>query len=473
MKTNEILNNIFTSYWDQPALVCDEQILKYSDLYEYANSIKDWLSSRGCRNGDTVALHLPNGWPFAVAYLACIMGNYRFVPINPELSSDDQQYILRRVSAKIILNDDKLIANMIPGKVVTPDFSFPGDIVSAIFFTSGTTGRPKGVCHTLNSLFGNVIAFNQCMGIDSNTRLYHCLPMAYMAGFLNTLLSPWVAGGTVLLGPRFRPTEALQFWQRPLEWRANTFWITPTLAAVLVRMNRDPDIRHKLSGITNQIFCGTAPLSSSLREDFRAIFGCPLQESYGMSEVLLVSAQTRTTAETQDDAGKLISGVVASFRAVQDQYEKELVIHSPYSLVHYLLETEENSPLLDDGGMPSGDLGRMEGDSLIITGRLKDLLIRGGLNISPLAVENVLLREPGVLEAAVIGLPHKFWGESIVACIVTDPEVDINKLQDSLRIRCNKELGEGMRPDQYVWLKALPRNPAGKVQKHVLKGQLS
>jgi long-chain acyl-CoA synthetase len=396
------------------------------------------------------------------------LGCYRLVPVNLELNSDDQRYILDRITARVVIEDEAMMAALSPAVADTPDFDYPMGEVVAVFFTSGTTGRPKGVCHTLEGLVGNAVAFNQSQGLVSDTRLYHILPMAYMAGFLNTLLSPWLAGGTVLLGPRFRPVEALQFWQRPLAWGANTIWLTPTLAAVLVRMNRDPDIAHKVSGNMRHIFCGTAPLPIAVRLAFRSTFGCSLQESYGMSEVLLVSAQIRAEADTGSNVGRLLPGVRAAFRAMPERSELELVIHTPYALTSYLLEDGEASPLLDDGGMPSGDVGQMEGDALIITGRLKDLIIRGGLNVSPVAVENVLLRESGVQEAAVVGLPHDFWGESIVACLVAETDANNATLQENLQLRCVKELGEGMRPDRYVWLDSLPRASTGKVQKHVL-----
>lgn len=473
MTASAQMNRVFAASWTQPALVTDERSFSYGELYAQAAGILDWLAAQGCRAGDTVALRLPNGWPFAAAYLACILGRYRFVPVNLELNLDDQRYILDRVSARVVLEDAQALADLAPAEAVAPAFDYPSGEVAAVFFTSGTTGRPKGVCHTLDALVGNVLAFNQRQGLDGDTRLYHVLPMAYMAGFLNTLLSPWMAGGTVLLGPRFRPADALRFWHRPLAWQANSIWLTPTLAAVLVRMNRNLDIACQVGGNMRNVFCGTAPLPIAVRQAFSTTFGCPLQESYGMSEVLLVSAQTRAEAGTQINVGHLLPRVYATFRAVPERCEQELVIHTPYTLASYLLEDGEGSPLLADGGMPSGDVGRMEDDALVITGRLKDIIIRGGLNVSPVAVEDVLLRELGVLEAAVVGLPHDFWGESIVAFIVAKTGEDVDTLMANLNRRCAKELGEGMRPDRYVWLDALPRASTGKVQKHVLREQLA
>jgi long-chain acyl-CoA synthetase len=472
MNVTTQLNQVFRSYWKNPALVSDEIELTYGELYMRALGLSDWMIAQGCSKGDTVVLRLPNSWLFAVSYLACILGRFRFVPVNPDLSAQDQSYIIARVSPRLIVEDVVLLGDICPIMVEGPKFDYPRGVIAAIFFTSGTTGRPKGVCHTLEALTQNVISFNQSMGLDCKMRLYHVLPMAFMAGFLNTLWSPWMAGGAVLIGPRFRPADALHFWQRFSSWKGNAIWLTPTLAAVLVRMNRDPDIALKVGSSLKQAFCGTAPLPTVVRQTFLATFGCPLQESYGMSEVLLVSAQTRTEAMTDCHVGRLLKDIFISLRPAEGCEKSELIIHTPHALKAYLLESNEVCPLMEDGGMPSGDLGQIKEGVLVIEGRIKDLIIRGGVNVSPVMVESVIGREKGVQEVAVVGVPHDFWGELIVACIVADKGVDIGVLQSRLQQRCAVELSDGMRPDRYVWRDALPRVASGKIKKHDLIQEL-
>jgi acyl-CoA synthetase (AMP-forming)/AMP-acid ligase II len=470
---SEQLNAIFAERWDEPALICDSCQFSYRELYGHAAGIAAWLAEQGCQARDAVAMLLPNGWPFAVTYLACLVGGYRIVPVNPELNSEDQAYILSSTVPKILVDDPRLLADLPPLAADAPNFVYPDEIVAAIFFTSGSTGKPKGVCHSLDALVANALSFNASLGINVGTRQYHVLPMAYMAGFLNTLLSPWMAGGVVLLGPRFRPVDALQFWQRPLQWNANAIWLTPTLAAVLVRVSRDPQVASRVGLCLEHVFCGTAPLPMATRKSFYDVFGVHLQESYGMSEVLLVAAQTRDEAARLTGVGRLLPSVKVETRTVPDLCAEELIIHAPWTLKGYLLEGGESSPLLNDGGMPSGDQGMVDGQQLVITGRLKDLIIRGGLNVSPLAVEEVLLREGGVEDAAVVGLPHDFWGEMIVACLVAGGGADPQTLQEALQARCLSELGDGMRPDKYIWLDTLPRASTGKIQKHVLRERLA
>jgi len=472
MKANDQLNFIFATRWEYPALICDERNFSYCELYRFSSGIALWLSARGCSASDTVGLRLPNGWLFAAAYLACLIGGYRIVPINPEISVEDQSYIVARTQPKIVVEDELLLSEISSLDAVKPGFAYPDLGVAAIFFTSGTTGRPKGVCHSLESLVGNVVSFNKAHNLDPRTRMYHVLPMAYMAGFLNTLLSPWMAGGVVLLGPRFRPADALQFWRRPLQWQANAIWLTPTLASVLARMSRDPEIARQIGFNMKHVFCGMAPLPNATRKTFRDVFDCHLQESYGMSEVLLVSAQTRDEAARGTSTGHLLPGLSIRTRELTEVDAKELVIYSPWCLKSYLQEEGESSPLLSDGGMPTGDQGKLDNGQLVITGRIKDLIIRGGVNVSPVAVEEALLRERGVEAAAVVGMPHDIWGEIIVACLVATPGEDESILQLALQKRCEIELGDAMRPDRYVWLNSLPTASTGKVQKHILRIKL-
>jgi len=468
MNAAKPINEIFIRQWTKIALITDQRSFSYSEIYGYINAIQILLSLKGCKFGDTVALRLPNGWPFALAYFACILGGYRMVPVNIELNQDDQDFILDLVKPSIVLDDETVLSNLDPVPADIPNFNFSKGYVSAIFFSSGTTGKLKGVCHTLDSLVENALAFNKNQVQSSNIVLYHILPMAYVAGFLNTLLSPWLAGGTIVLGPRFRSSELFQFWKRPLKFDVNTIWVTPTIASALVSMNRDPDISSKLHSKIKHIFCATAPLSILTRKSFFDTFGVYLQESYGLSELLLISTQTLSEASSKNNVGIPMPGIHVSLDFNKEFNENELVIRTPFALTNYLVEEGEYSPLLKDGGMPTGDFGAIIDDAITITGRLKNLIIRGGLNISPVHIENVLIQEPGVEEVCVIGYPDDFWGEKIVACVVANSNFDKNMLQINLIQHCIKKLNEGSRPDHYVWLEKFPKTPTGKIKKYLL-----
>lgn len=464
------LQCIFEQFWNSSALFDEHHDLTYGALYARAVGVADWLNGQGVGPGDRVALRLSNGWVLAVSYLACILGGQCFVPVNPELSEEDQAYILERVAPRFVIEDEAVICSLEVPSVSAPEVTLAADGARAIFFTAGTTGRPKGVCHRLSGLMESAAAFNAAARLGGSTRMYHVLPMTYMAGFLNTILCPFMVGGSVVLGPRFSPTNALDFWNFPQSKGCNAIWVTPTIAAVLARMTRDPDVAGAVGQSFTHVFCGTAPLTPHIRQSFLKTFGCPLQESYGMSEVLFVALQSREDALSKTNAGSLLARVELSFRSAVDQEDvQEMVVHVPWALEKYLLEDGEVSPLTETGGMPSGDVAAFEEGCLRITGRLKDLIIRGGVNVSPVTIEDVLSSDPQVADVAVAGIEDPVWGEAIGAYLVATEGADRDSLHVRLRSLCREKLAASMRPDRYVWLDRLPRSSVGKVQKFLLK----
>ena len=159
MSVSEFFNKTFANRWTEIALICDHRQFTYQELYGLTLALSLWLKGNGCHAGDTVALKLPNGWAFVVSYLACILGLYRIIPVNVELNLEDQSYILSRTMPSFILENEDVVQSLTPLVQSKPCFSLNDTDIAAIFFTSGTTGRPKGVAHRLGSLVNNVLSF--------------------------------------------------------------------------------------------------------------------------------------------------------------------------------------------------------------------------------------------------------------------------------------------------------------------------
>jgi acyl-CoA synthetase (AMP-forming)/AMP-acid ligase II len=308
-------------------------------------------------------------------------------------------------------------------------------VIRLTFETSGTTGEPKRIEHTLDAMMANAKAFNADVGFNKHTRMYHCLPKTHMAGFLNTILCPTLAGGTVAFGPTFSAQTAGSFWVDFLDSGANTVWITPTIAAMLLRLNRGkPRWIHGLE----HVFCGTAPLPAKVRTEWLETFHVPLQESYGTSEHMLVSVQGDEDAMTEHNVGRILPCVT--------------------------VEIGDNSEIIVNG-TGTGDQGELRDGKLTITGRLKDLIIRGGFNISPVKIEEAVRKVEGVRDAAVVGLPDEFWGERIVLFSEGGEGWDING-------HCRDVLPQSHWPDRIEIVDKLPRNAMGKVLKGELKSMI-
>jgi len=446
--------------------------LSYGQTLANARRLTIEWKTQGARKGDVVALLFPNDVAFPCCYLACLLAGVVAVPINAEIGAENIQFIVDLVKPKIVVNTPPPIDDQI---LPISDFELGADpkTCGAIFFTSGTTGRPKGVRHCASALVGNVVAFNQAMKLTPDVRMYHVLPMAYMAGFLNTVLSPIMAGGTVIIGPRFSPQSALDFWSQPVREQANAIWLTPSIAAALTRLVRDlPGARKSVTDFDN-VLCGTAPLHPAVRRKYYSVFGVPLQESYGTSELLLVSAQTRARAElTNDDVGEPLPELELAFRG-DTEGRTELIIRSPFSMLNYLTDDGLVSVADAQGFVPTGDVGKLDDGILHITGRIKDLIIRGGINISPRAIEDILGDLPDVEEVAVVGVPHDFWGEALVACIQVSSKADPMAIEAAVRQRCRERLAKSHQPDRIAVLPTFPRAATGKVQKHLLQRALA
>ncbi len=445
----------------------DGRRLTYRDVRGHAEFLAGWARDGGLRPGDTICVELANSPEFVVWYFACFFGGFVMVPVNPELSAEDKAHILSVASPKLTVNAANMpvLGSAVPSALPPTDWS--DDAVGVIFFTSGTTDRPKGVMHSWSSLIANVMAFNEQCGLGPKTRMLHVLPMAYMAGFLNTVLSPVMAGGTVIEGPRFGPQSLLDFWSLPLRERVNAIWITPSIAAALLRAKRDVARAHAAVAGFEHIFCGTAPLHDTVRRDFLAGFGKPLQESYGTSEQMLLSVQSVADATTLRNVGQPLKTADLAFAESEPGIAE---IHVASRHLGYLTADGVLAPAIGiDGRTPTGDAGRLVDGRLEITGRLKDLIIRGGINVSPVAVENALGETDGVKDIAVIGVPHPFWGESIVACLEVLPGVDEAAVIAAVELKARERLGKAFRPDRICVVKAFPRATTGKIQKRLLR----
>lgn len=333
------------------------------------------------------------------------------------------------------------------------------------FPTSGTTGESKLVVHEASSIIDNAVAFNKSAGIDRYTRMYHCLPLGYMGGFLNTIVSPAVAGGFTYIGNEFNP---LTFWQEIRECSANAVWVSPTMAAALVRLYRGRRGSGELSDGLGSVFCGFAPLPSSVRREWIDVFDIPLQESYGTSELMLVSVQSRDDAMSEENAGTPIEGVEIAFD------DCELYVSSKHADPHYI-DASGFTRLVERCGIDgkfiwTGDLGYDLHGKLTITGRSKDLIKRGGEAVNPYVIEQVATSIHGIKAAAAVGQPDDFWGQSIVLFVEYDDQVWPDLSQASVKVFqvCRTKLPQSHWPDELSFVFDLPRTETGKI----LKSQL-
>jgi acyl-CoA synthetase (AMP-forming)/AMP-acid ligase II len=475
--------------------------LTYAALARRAAALALQLEARGIVRGERIGIVLPNGTLFATLYFACLLGGFTAVPVNNALPAKDRAFVLGRSRlAGLVIAENEAPPEGLTGETqvlrigagngaelrpIEADdadaerglAAIKDDQLFSIHFTSGTTNLPKGVPHKVAALLGNADAFNREFGLSRDNRFVHVMPMAYMAGFLNTLLGAFTAEASIVLAPQFSAQSVLRFWEPVARYGGDTLWVSPTMLATLTRIDRSTIGIEHCRKRAMRIFSATAPLPIKVRREFEAKYGAPVVESYGLSELLLITANLGAAGSKDGAVGRALSAARIEVRdehgAKLTRGDGALFVRTPFATVGYLdYETGEPTPPTDDW-FDTGDIGHVDGDGYVfVTGRRKDLIIRGGFNVSPRQIEEALLRHPGIEDAAVVGAPHDYYGEEIVAALIARPGHAVASLEADLRTACRRELGPTSVPDRFVAFEAFPVSSMGKVQKNKIREQI-
>ncbi|WP_456324640.1 class I adenylate-forming enzyme family protein [Desulfonauticus submarinus] len=512
------IQNTFAHYNERIFLIeaMTERYITYGNFYELACKAAYILQEHGISHKDRVALVLTNSAEFAAIYFGCMFLGAIAVPINPELQTQEINFIVMHAGVKLIVcstSTKKLAVEALsnsPIKIlclkclhehqqkivedssvfcVFDDVNLPNNRqpvakvsdadLFLITFTSGTTGQPKGVTHRLSTLINSATSFNKALGFNPENRFYHLLPMAYMAGFLNTILCPFLAGASIVLDRKFDARMAITFWEAPIKYDVNTLWLVPSILAMLLRVDRSVSGKQYCRKHIDTVCVGTAPLPLKLKKDFEDKYGVNLLESYGLSETLFVATDTKYNRSPNGSVGRPLPNV--ELRVLDDEgkelpagEEGEIWIRSPFIMAGYLnYDTLQPDNVNPNESFCSGDIGYLTPEGyLFVTGRKKEIIIKGGVNISPRAIEEVIFTHEGVSQCAVIGIPHDLYGEDIVAIIKLKDGYSFDLVCSDLKELCKKKLYYNAIPSKYIEITEFPVSITGKIQKMKLREQL-
>lgn len=468
----------------------------YREFGALAMAAGDTLLSHGLKRGDRVGLMLSNSAEFAAYYFGCLIHGIVAVAINPSLHDDLVRYIAQHSRVALVVTSGRYRTRLpdgIAGFVVNSGGDREGgvdlearsdgpariaidhgdDSMFTVTYTSGTSDRPKGVAHSLQSLLGNAESFNRLQRFDESDVFLNLFPMSYMAGFLNSLLGPFACGGTVVLVRPFDARSVLTFWKPIVKHNVTVFWIAPTMVASLTQVDRDSAGPAYASKRLKRICVGTAALTEHVRAEFEAKYGAKLYESYGLTELLILTANSPMENRPLS-VGRLLDGVAIRIDGKErdDEADGEIEVATAFRMLGYI-SSESSLPEQPTQWFPTGDRGSVSGGFLRITGRSKDLIIKGGLNISPRSIEEVLVRHPQVASAAAIGLPHDFYGEEVVAVVALKDSVALADVREQIESLCRAELSETSVPGRFFQIDEMPLNSSGKVQKRDLIARFS
>ena len=452
--------------------------LDWADLQRTARAVAADLTARGVTPGESVAVMMPNGAPAVQALFGILYGGFRATMINLVAGSEAISFALGHSDARFAFVDAAqadLFATTNPeGRIAQLDVNQPRgqarlrDVAprdpALLVYTSGTTGRPKGVVHTQSSLLAGGWTTAIAHALGPQDRGFCVLPIYHINGLCVSVMGALVSGGSLAMCATF---SAGQFWDQLEESKATWFSVVPTILSHLLHSDGEPSpetharLRFGRSA--------SSALSPDVHSDFEARFGVPIVETMGLTETAaqILSNPCPPGLRKVGSAGLALGNQVRvtapDLSECPRGQEGEIVMRGPNVMREYLKDTEATGECLSaDGWLRTGDLGRQDSDGyFFITGRLKDLIIKGGENIAPREIDEALYAHADVIEAAAFARPCANYGETVAAAVVLKPGSTAPEAE--LRAFCQARLGKFKSPDRIYVMDALPKGPSGKI----------
>ncbi len=486
-----------------------EPCLRFAQLAQACRDVSALLRTHGSRPGDTVSLVMPNGLMTLQLLLGAMHGGWVVNPVNLLSQPDQMRYVLMHSDCKVVIvapDWETKVRALLAGLerpvtllVIAPDANkLPAtaahdridaahetnqgsnqgsnqeanqeaaprpDALAVLMYTSGTTGVPKGVMLTQSNLAANAEAISAEHALTPSDRVLAVLPLYHINAFAVTMLAPLAQGGSLAMPPKF---SAARFWAQAAASSCTWLNVVPTMISYLLEGSApapEETARYR--------FCRSA--SAALPPDhlrgFEAKLGIGIIETMGLTETVAPSFSNpleptlRKLGSVGRASGCEASVIDAALKAVPDGETGELAIRGPNVMRGYYKNPQATeAAFTPDGWLRTGDLGFRDADGFFfVTGRIKELIIKGGENIAPREIDEALLRHPAVLDAAAVGIPDKHYGQEIMACVVLREGHAADEA--ALREFCVAQLGRYKAPSVFRFLGELPRGPSGKVQR--------
>ncbi|HEY1751297.1 MAG TPA: AMP-binding protein [Caulobacteraceae bacterium] len=431
----------------------DGRAISYGEAEAGAARLAALLQARGVRPGDRVAVQTPKSPEMVMLYLAILKAGAALLPLNTAYTEAEVDYFVRDAEPALVVTDAAALAAEAAGlaPLEAVHEAAPDDL-AAIVYTSGTTGRSKGAMLSHAALAANGLALTRAWGFTEADTLLHALPIYHVHGLFIALHCVLLAGAKALWLPKFDETQVLAAMARSTVMMGVPTFYTRLLDDVRFTPQAARNIRLFISG--------SAPLLPSTFADFEARIGQPILERYGMSEAAIITTNPLGGARLAGSVGYPLPGV--DLRVADDGIVQ---IKGPSVTGGYWRNPAKTAEAFtSDGYFITGDVGRQDPDGrLWLSGRASDLIISGGLNVYPKEIELVLDEMAGVVESAVIGLPHPDFGEAVAAVVVGEGD-------EAATIAAAREVLAAFKcPKRVFFVDDLPRNAMGKVLKAELR----
>lgn len=487
---------------DAPAVLAPErETLDYASLRDLCDRTVERLNALGIGRGDRVAIVLPNGPEMATAFVA-MASAATTAPLNPAYREEEFAFYISDLGARALVVAEGMetpalaVARRHGARVLrlrvpagapagwfelepeegggAPRAARPGpaeaEDVALVLHTSGTTSRPKIVPLLHRNIVASTRHIGETLALSPADRVLNVMPLFHIHGLVAAVASSLAAGGSIFATPGF---DAIRFFRWFDESRATWYTAVPTMhQAVLARAARNPEIveRRRLRLIRSS----SASLPPQVMRELEATFGCPVIESYGMTEAAHqmtsnpLPPRPRKPGSVGVPAGPLVRIADPSGRFLPAGEEGEVAISGPNVTPGYESHPKANAEAFFEAEgrrwFRTGDQGRFDADGyLTITGRIKEIINRGGEKVSPLEVDNVLMEHPAVRQVVTFALPHPKLGEEVAAAVVLADGAEVN--EHELRRFAAERLADFKVPRKFVFVTEIPKGATGKLQR--------
>ena len=472
--------------------------LTYRQLDRESDRMLSFLHQVGLGRGDTVVSLMPNSLEAFLLFLACLKDGLRYAPLPCTATAAEVETVSAMTSAAIVLVAEpvsQLLDRTIEPKVrclhriaiggsldwlperLTRERCGVGQL---IITTSGSVGAAKSIVIDGDRLWSAGAAFVRHYGIDRRApRFWNYLPMSYLGGLFNLGLIPLAASGSALISDTFSGKTFLSFWQMVARYEVNALWMVPAIMRGLVALAERTNKPQRKHGVSTCLL-GTAPISLLEKERFRQLFDLEALENYGLSETTFLTAETSAdlTHRTDGSVGAVLPYVTLRLvppAGLEDGGDQpgalEIAVDSPFLMLGYLRRDGSIDPSRDpDGFFRTGDLGKIDHDQLVLTGRTRDIIKKGGYLVLLDEIEKLAESHPEVLEAAAVPCQHSFYGESFNLFLLlrsghSPNEYFVPRFGSWLQERLVRHKW----PDQVIVRQDFPRTSSGKVRKGDLR----
>ncbi len=470
--------------------------LTYGDLRKDSIELAGWLYEKGFKKGDKIAFMMGNGYQTAKLFLGAMYAGMVAAPLNLQAQPSQLSYVLEHSDTRVVFTTeyqqerlekalkevDREIEVIVIDKDsdrIIPKQSFSSDQLlevsesdpALLMYTSGTTGKPKGVILSNKNMVAGGEYVGLAHGLTPEDRGLVSLPLYHINAQIVSMMGPLVSGSSNVIPHKFRTPD---FWPLISDYKCTWFSVVPTIISYLVTGSETEDEALNLKQVRFGRSASSA-LPPSLHKEFEAKFGLSIIETMGLTETAapVFSNPLDPSKRKYGSPGQAVGNTAKIIDKDGNEVDRgvigEIMIKGDNVMKEYYKAPEVTAEAIDpDGWLHTGDLGYMDEDGFVfVTGRIKELIIKGGENIAPREIDEAMYRHPSVMDAAAVGIPCERYGEDIMVCCTLKPDCECTV--EELMEYCLKELGKYKTPKKIRILKDLPKGPSGKIQRLKLK----